>query len=56
MWVDEVRLHPAGKFQEEIGLPQSNIDLSRPLFPATPKLWDGETQELKHILMYQAVK
>lgn len=56
MWVDEFRLYLAEKFQEEIGLSQSNIDLSRHLFPATPKLSIGEIQELKHILPYQAVK
>lgn len=56
MWVDEFRLYLAEKFQEEIGLSQSNIDLSGHLFPATPKLSIGETQELKHILPYQAAK
>lgn len=51
MWVDEVRLHLAENFQEEIGFSQPDVDLACPVSPSTPKLSGGETQELEHILV-----
>lgn len=45
MWVDEVRLPLTEKFQEEIGLPQSNLNLSHH-FSSTPDLLNGKAQEL----------
>lgn len=55
MWVDEVKLPVTETFQEEIGLPQSNTNLSH-LFSSTPDLSIGKTQQLKHTLTYQVIQ
>lgn len=55
MWVDEVKLPLTEKFQEEIGLPQSNINLAHH-FSSTPDLSIGKTQQLKHTLTYQVIQ
>lgn len=56
MWVDEVWLHLTEKSQEDVGLSQSNINLSHHLFSTTPNLSIGDTQELRHICTYKSMQ